>query len=138
MNGRPRTNRRSFTLLEIVLAIGLAATAIALLAQLVDQGNRAAASSRDQSQAMLIAQSLMSEFTSGIAEPMSTSGVWEMDDLWTYDVVVALNGSQTINVITVTVSQNIEVSPASFTMTQWLAIPPEPEEEEETTEDETA
>lgn len=135
---RRRQQRRGLSLLEIVLALALAAIAISMLGQLLAIGNRAATVARDQSKAQLIAASVMAETTSGImGEPMSTSGEWIADPIWSYEVVVAPNSSGTINIITVTVTQNIETSPATFTLTQWLAIPPE-EEEEETTEEEAA
>ena len=140
---RKRERRSAFrdgiTLLEIVLALTLAAIAITLLSQLVTLGNNAAASARDRSKAQLVAQSIMADFTSGIAEPVTTQGTWEADDMWSYDVVVSLNASQTINIITVTATLNAEVpNPPSFTLTQWLAIPPEPEEELAAEEDSAA
>ena len=126
-------NRKGLTLLEIVLALGLAAMAISLLVELVAIGNRAANASRDESKAQMVAQSIMAELTSGLAEPTSTSGNWELDSTWAYDVSASMNASQTMYFITVTAKQEGEVSsPVSFTLTQWLAIPPEPMEEEDT------
>ena len=124
-------NRRGITLLEIVLALALAAIAMSLLSQLVMTGNRAAAAARDQSKAQMVAQSVMAEFTSGVSLPMSTSGVSEFDPMWSYDVAVSAGNSLTMNVITVTVTHNVDsLRPATFSLTQWLAIPPVPEEEE--------
>ena len=130
-----RPARKGITLLEIVLALGLSAIAISILSQLVGIGNRSASVARDQSKAQLIAESVMAEFTSGISEPVSTSGDWEMDPTWSYDVTVTLAASQTINVIDIVVTQNSAANPVSFNLTQWLAIPPEPEEEETTDEE---
>ena len=128
--------RKAISLLEIVLAIALAAIAISMLAQLLSIGNQAAAVARDQSKAQLVAESIMAETTSGImGDPISTSGEWLMDPTWSYEVAVTPNGSGTINIITVTVTQLVENSPATFSLTQWLAIPPEPEEEEATEEE---
>jgi len=125
--------RSGITLLEIVLALTLAAIAISLLTQLVGLGNRAAASARDQSKAQMVAQSVMAEFTSGIAEPITTAGVWELDPMWSYDAAVSMNATSTMYMINVVVTQNAETSnPATFSLTSWLAIPPEPEEETET------
>ena len=127
-----RGSRRGLSLLEVVLSLGLAAIAISLLAQLVRIGIQSAAMARDLSKAQLVAESVMAESTSGITDPVSTSGVYEFDESWSYAVDVVPNASQTINIITVTVTQNVEEAdnPATFTITQWLAIPPEPEEEE--------
>lgn len=125
--------RRGITLLEIVLALGLAAVAMSLLAQLVAIGSDAAASARDRSTAQVVAESVMAEFTSGVAAPVGTSGVWEADPMWAYDVSVASGTSATMNVITVTVAHNVESArPTTFSLTQWLAIPPDPVEEDTT------
>lgn len=136
---RARGKQRSgLSLLEIVLAMTLAVIAISLLGQLVSIGNRAAAVARDQSKAQMVAESVMAEITSGVAgEPASTSGDWTADPTFSYDVEVTPSSSGTINIITVTVTQNAAKRPATFSLTQWLAIPPEPEEEE-TTETEGA
>ena len=124
--------RKGLTLLEIVLSLALAGVALSLLTQLVWMGNRAAAFSRDQTKAQLIAQSVMAEFTSGVAEPASTSGDWLTDPSWQFGVDVTPSASGTMYIITVTATHNVETNnPASFKLTQWLAIPPEPMEEEE-------
>lgn len=121
-------NRKGLTLLEIVLSLGLVAVALSLLVQLVMLGNNAAASARDESKAQLVAQSIMAEFTSGIAQPVSTSGDWEVDPMWSYDVTATLSASQTMHIITVTARHNVDSpNPTTFSLTQWLAIPPEPE-----------
>ena len=123
--------RKGLTLLEIVLSLGLAAIALSLLVQLVTIGNRAAATARDESKAQLVAQSIMAEFTSGIAEPISTSGDWEVDPMWSYEVSATLSASQTMHIITVTAMHKVDAAnPVTFKLTQWLAIPPEPVEEE--------
>ncbi len=128
---RPR-HRQGLSLLEIVLALGLAAIAISILGQLVNVGNQAAVVARDQSKAQIIAKSIMSEYTSGVAGTAdtltSTSGIWPADESWTYQVDVAANSTATINIITVTVQQ-VDSANVGFSITQWLAIPPEPEEE---------
>lgn len=129
--------RRGLTLLEIVLALAIAAIAMSLLAQLVSIGNRSAAAARDQTKAQLIAESIMAEYASGVKLPDSGGGVWEMDPTWSYTADIAIGSSDNLNIITVTVAQDESVSrPASFTLTQWLWIAPEPEEETESTETE--
>lgn len=125
-------NRRGLSLLEIVLALGLAAIAISILGQLVNIGNQAAVVARDQSRAQIIAQSIMSDYTSGVmgtADTLTSSaGFWPADETWSYQVDVVPSSSGTMNVITVTVQQ-ADVTNPGFSITQWLAIPPEPEEE---------
>jgi Tfp pilus assembly protein PilV len=119
--------------LEVVLALAIAAIAMALLAQLVGIANRSAAASRDLTKAQLIAESVMAEFASGVMLPQSTSGTWELDPTWTYEAQVDAGASENLNVITVTVTQAVDdFSPASFRLTQFLFIPPEPEEEMDT------
>lgn len=133
---RPRRVRRpGITLLEVVLALAIAAIAMALLAQLVQLGNAAAIVARDSSKAQIIAESLMAEVVSGVRMPVAESGTWELDPLWNYTISVGTGPSESIYAIQVLVEQNIESRPVSFGLTQWLAIPPEPEEETESTED---
>ncbi len=125
-----RQKRSGFTLLEIVLAIALAAIALSLLSQLVSMGNQAASVARDSSKAQLIAESVMAQVMAGIMPAQTTSGVWELDSMWSYNIDVTLGASQTINIVRVSVIHNVESSrPTTFNLTQWLAIPPEPEEE---------
>lgn len=128
--------RKALSLLEIVLAIGLAAIAISILGRLISIGNQSAVASRDQSKAQMIAQSIIAEQTSGVAGPIDaltpTSGTWEADPTWTYKVNVGLDSTGLMNVITVSVEQTDAQQPTSFTLTQWIALPPPEEEEEET------
>ena len=57
----------------------------------------------------------------------------ELDPMWSYDAAVSMNATSTMYMINVVVTQNAETSnPATFSLTSWLAIPPEPEEETET------
>ena len=135
----PRSRaKRGITLLEIVLALAIAAVAMTLLTQLVGIGNRAAAVARDSARAQMVAESIMSEIMAGIMAVQSTSGTYEQDPAWGFDVVVGPGPSDTINSIQVTVTQTGEITtPMSFSLTQWQAIPPEPEEEEEETTDDS-
>jgi len=130
MNRSSSSRRGGITLLEVVLSLALAAIAIALLTQLVSIGNRAATVARNSAKAQLIAASIMAEIMAGIIPPQTTSGVYEQDPMWSYDVVVGIGATQTINIIGVSVTQNIDTSkPMTFSLTQWQALPPEPEEE---------
>lgn len=133
-----RRARTGITLLEIVLALAIAAIAMTLLSQLVGIGNRSAAVARDSARAQMIAESLMAEVMAGIAAPQSGQANYEQDPAWSYNLMVSPGPSANINVIQITVTQAAEeiTNPISFTLTQWQAIPPEPLEEE-TTEDDT-
>lgn len=130
-----RVRRRSgLTLLEIVLALAIAAIAMSLLAQLVAIGNRSASASRDQTKAQLIAESVMAEVESGVMLAEVTEGTWETDPSWSYTVAVESQGDVEIgmmNIVTVSVSH--ELTESAFSLTQWQYVPPEPVEEETTT-----
>ena len=133
-----RDDRRGLTLLEIVLALAICAIAMTLLAQLVGIGNRAAAVARDSAKAQMIAESMMAEVMAGITEAADTSGTYEQDPNWMFEISVtpAPSAPDTINVIRVAVSQQGEVArPLTYVLTQWQAIPPEMEEEETDTTD---
>ncbi len=126
-----RHARSGLTLLEIVLALAIAAIAMSLLAQLVSIGNRAAAASRDETKAQLIAESVIAEVEAGVMLPEDTNGTWETDPQWAYDVFVETQGDiETGMMHVVTVSVTHELSPATFSLTQWVYEPPEPVAEE--------
>lgn len=139
MNGQsyPR-GRVAYTLLEVVLALAIAAAAAAMLAQLVGLANQSAASSRDLTKAQLIAESVMAEVAAGVQEPVTSSGnPWDLDPDWTYDVQVAQGASENLNIVTVTASLAIDTqNPVTFSLSQFLFIPPEViDDETSTTED---
>jgi len=118
---RPR--REGITLLEIVLALGLMAIAMTLLAQLVFIGNRAARGARDLSKAQLYCESVMSEVVAGIMAPDSVSLTpLDADPKWLYSIDVGTTSSETLNAVRVTVQQDTESTrPTTFTMTQWIS-----------------
>ena len=124
-------SRVGFSLLEVVLALALAGITMALLAQLVGVANRAASAARDLTKAQLIAESVMAEFASGVMLPQSTSGTWMLDETWEYDAQVETGPSENLYNVVVTVTRAIDdPSPPSFSLTQFLFVPPEPVEEE--------
>ncbi len=115
--------REGITLLEIVLALGLMAIAMTLLAQLVFIGNRAARDARDLSKAQLYCESVMSEVVVGIRTPDSVSlSPLDADLDWLYSIDVGTTSSETLSAVRVTVQQNTESArPTTFTMTQWIS-----------------
>lgn len=138
---RYRERRAGFSLLEIVLALAIAAIAMALLSQLVGIANRSAAAARDLTKAQLVAESVMAEFAAGVMAPQTTSGVSEIDPLWAYqaEVTAGAGGSDNLYAITVTVTHEVDdLSPASFSLTQWLFVPPEPVDDTTTEADATS
>ncbi len=115
--------REGITLLEVVLALGLMAIAMTLLAQLVFIGNRAARDARDLSKAQLYCESVMSEVVVGIRTPDSVSlSPLDADLDWLYSIDVGTTSSETLSAVRVTVQQNTESArPTTFTMTQWIS-----------------
>lgn len=127
--------RQGFSLLEIVLALAVVAVAMSLLSQLVRLASRSAAASRDQTKAQLIAESVMSDLASGVMVGAS-SGEWELDTTWGYEVSEAAGPTDNLSALTVVVTHNIDVPrPASFRLTQWLFEAPEPVADETTATD---
>ena len=131
---RATTRNGGFSLLEVVLSLAICAIAMSLLGQLVGLAYRAAAASRDLTHAQLIAEAIMADFASGAMLPQTTSGNWELDDEWSYDASVTAGLADTINVITVDVRRGTDEVPV-FSLTQWVFVPPEPEEETTETDD---
>ena len=132
-------HRGGFSLLEIVLALAIIAVAMSLLAQLVGVANRSAAAARDQTKAQLVAESIMAEFAAGVMLPSDTAAEWELDPMWSYTAVVSPEVAANVSAITVTATHNVDaIRPASFSMTQWLFIAPEPAEDTESSTSSTS
>ena len=109
MNGR--SPRPGFTLFEVILALAIAGSAMAVIAQVVWSGMENARITQDLVQAELLAQSLMAELLAGI-RPLESSdnGSFEQEadgvdepERWSYSVVVTPLESDALSSVVVTV-----------------------------------
>jgi type II secretory pathway pseudopilin PulG len=125
--------RRAFSLLEVILAIGILAGAVAVLGELARLALRNAQLARDTSRAQLFCEYQLNEILAGIAEPTS-AGPSPCDvpcdpgePAWTYQVVVG-NTSSTVEgllSIQVTVTQDLppEQHPVQVSLARWMLDP---------------
>jgi len=91
-------SRRAFSLLEVVLSLGILAVSVALLTQLIGLGFRNARQARSLTEAQMIAQSLIDQISLGILPPdpideVPVGMMTEVDSLsaetdaeWTYSI----------------------------------------------------
>src|SRR5438105_259745 len=80
---------KAFSLLEVLLALAILAGAIAALGEVMRLGDENAALARDESQAEMLANSLISEMLSGARQVQAvSSATFDMtaDPAWNYSI----------------------------------------------------
>jgi type II secretion system protein I len=128
---RPRAAGRSaFTLLEVILAIGILAVVVAATGEILRFGMLNAQKAKNTAKAELFCETKLAEIVSGYAPAQSTSGpIEEMvdpsDAEWMYTVDVASGTDQGLLIVTVTVQQDLppEQRPTQVTLTRWMIDP---------------
>jgi type II secretion system protein I len=128
---RPRAAARSaFTLLEVILAIGILAVVVAATGEILRFGMMNAQKAKNTAKAELFCETKLAEIVSGYAPAQSSSGpIEEMVDPsdadWMYTVEVASGIDQGLLIVTVTVQQNVpsEQRPTQVTLTRWMIDP---------------
>ena len=136
--------RQAFTLLEIILALAILAGAVALLGEAMQLASRAAADCRGESHAKMLAESIMAELLSGMAdltdidrEPIDS------DDTvpWVYSVIFSevdtdLEGLTAVEVL---VEQDLDKAfrPVKYRLVQWLWIDPNESSSDDTSTDDS-
>lgn len=126
--------RQAFTLLEVMLALAVFGIAAALLGELARQGVRYAEAARDDTQAQLLCESVLSDLLSGVRELTSVSAsplqtdpnasMLETPD-WQYTVSVAASGQTGLLLVEVLVERISDSSTrrASFKLSRLLRDP---------------
>ncbi len=137
-----RRQRRGISLLEVLLAIAILGMSVATVGELVRIGALAAANTRDMTAAQMMAETKVSELTSGLY-PLTpvTDAADEFYPDWTYTVQVEQIDQEGLVAVQVTVKQNLPESqrPIRYSLVRWmreadLEIDEETEETEETGE----
>jgi type II secretion system protein I len=122
--------RRGFTLLEVILAIGILAVVVAILGEMLRLGMLNAQKAKNTAKAELFCETKLAEIVSGYAPAQSTSG--PMDEIvdpsdanWTYTVDVASGIEDGLLNVTVTVQQDAQVTqhPTQVSLTRWMVDP---------------
>lgn len=117
-----------FTLLEIILALAILAGSLAALGEVMRLADQNAAMTRDETQAQIIAASVMDELVSGarvltaVNQATCDEGI---DSQWVYSVAVEQTGYVELVEVRVLVEQQLEaeLQPARFELVRWLPNP---------------
>lgn len=122
-------NRRvGFSLLEVVLSLGILATSVAAIGELVRIGSRNAQLARDLSQAQLLCDAKLAEIHAGIVQAQNTTrAIYPNQTGWLYSIEVQGGGSNAASLlkVRVTVEQDPQTQrrPAKVAFTRWILDP---------------
>ncbi|HEY4233534.1 MAG TPA: type II secretion system minor pseudopilin GspI [Lacipirellulaceae bacterium] len=131
-----------FSLLEVLLALAILAGSIAALGEVMRLGDQNAALARDESQAEILANSLMSELLSGARQVQAVSSeTFDMtaDPPWTYSITVDSTDYNELVSVRVSVAQQLaaELHPAHCDLVRWMPnpdyVPPDTSQQSSTT-----
>jgi general secretion pathway protein I len=119
---------RGFTLLEIILALAILAGSLAALGEVMRLADQNAAMTRDETQAQMLATSIMEELVSGARaltanSPAQFDPNW--DPQWLYSIAIEDTGYEELVAVRVMVEQQLEerLQPARFELVRWLPNP---------------
>ncbi|MCI0332373.1 MAG: prepilin-type N-terminal cleavage/methylation domain-containing protein [Planctomycetes bacterium] len=119
---------RGFSLLEVILSLAILAGALAALGEVMRQADRHASLSGDETQAQIIASSIMDELVSGY-RPLTAENQTvydpEVDPPWVYSIAIEDTNYLELLAIRVSVEQQLEpqLQPARFELVRWLTNP---------------
>jgi general secretion pathway protein I len=120
--------REGFSLLEVLLALAILAGAIAALGEVMRLGDQNAALARDESEAEMLATSVISELLSGSRQVQAvSSATFDMtaEPAWTYSITVDNTDYSELVSVRVSVSQQLaaELHPAHCELVRWMPNP---------------
>lgn len=118
--------RAAFSLLEVVLAMGIFFASLAILSQVTWNGTRAAVQSRLKAQAIFRCEAKIHELVAGVLPLSDQANVpFEDDSTWTWSVVTQPTDLPDLLLVEVTVSResNGSLASASQTLRRWIRDP---------------
>jgi prepilin-type N-terminal cleavage/methylation domain-containing protein len=123
-----RLGKEGFTLLEIVLSLAILAGSLAALGEVMRLGDRNAEMVRDESQAQVLASSVMDELLAGSMQMMAVNRVpfeYQSEPQWVYSVAFEPTHYVELLLARVRVEQDLppEREPARFELVRWVANP---------------
>jgi type II secretion system protein I len=130
-----RSRRNGLSLLEVILAIAILGSAMAVIGNLFFLGYRSALQSRNRSDANILVDAKMAELAAGVipAESVGSQSI-EENPLWSYSVDVRSSDQLGLLIATVTVQQTDEAAavPVSLSIVRFVPDPDyDPAEDEE-------
>jgi type II secretion system protein I len=120
--------RTAFTLLEIILSLAILAGALAALGEVMRLAERSASAAEDETQAQILAASIMDELQAGSRDltAVSQSALNTGDDPpWVFSLDIDQTQYDELVAVKVRVEQQMEarLQPASFELVRWLPNP---------------
>jgi type II secretion system protein I len=132
-----------FSLLEVLLALAILAGSIAALGEVMRLGDLNAGLARDESQAEILANSVMSELLAGSLPVQAVStATFDMtaDPAWAYSITVDSTDYNELVSVRVSVAQQLapELHPAHCDLVRWMPnpdyVPPDTSQQSTTTD----
>src|SRR5690606_31678516 len=123
---RFRTPHPAFTLLEVILALVILGAALAIFGEVMQLANQNAADSRAETQAQLLATSLMDEILAGsIDDSPANRQPLEVDDdvKWVYSISTGTATVDGVYPLVIEVEQDVEAkfNAVKFRLVRWLS-----------------
>jgi prepilin-type N-terminal cleavage/methylation domain-containing protein len=120
--------RTGFSLLEIILALAILAGSLAALGEVMRLADQNAALTRDESEAQILASSLMDDLISGTRPLMAVSQTpfdYATEPQWLYSIAIEQTGYDQLVAIRILVEQDVDarLQPARFELVRWLPNP---------------
>jgi prepilin-type N-terminal cleavage/methylation domain-containing protein len=126
--------KAGFTLLEVILALVILGGAMAILGEVARVAMQNAAATRDLARAQSLAETKISEISSGLVQPTSvsntafdtsTEGLDTEDTHWFYTVEQNSTDEDGLLSVKVTVSRNVpdDQHALKFSVTEWVQDP---------------
>jgi general secretion pathway protein I len=117
-----------FTLLEIILALAILAGSLAALGEVMRLADQNASMTRDESQAQILASSVMDELVAGARDLVAIDrGPFDFvtEPPWVYSVVIEPTAYEELVAVRVLVEQDIDprLQPARFALVRWMPNP---------------
>ena len=133
---RQVVTRSAFTLLEVILALVILGAALAIFGEVMQLANQNAADAQAETQAQLLATSLLDEILAGsIDDSPANRQPLEVDDdvKWVYSVSTGTATVDGVYPLVVEVEQDVEAkfNPVKFRIVRWLSSTPEGSEADE-------
>jgi general secretion pathway protein I len=114
------------SLLEVILAIAILGSCIAVIGELIRLGARQAEEARELTIAQLLCESKLEEIAAGVIAPEPVGDVpFELDPRWSYSIEVGSLDTPDLLQVTV-MAQQVDGSreiPLSYTLTRWILDP---------------
>ncbi len=122
------TRLSGFTLLEIILALAILAGSLAALGEVMRLAGQNASMTEGETQAQILAASVMDEFASGARQLAAVNQVSldsTSDPPWVYSVALEDTGHQELVAVRVSIAQQLDarLQPARFELVRWMPNP---------------